>query len=119
MIDQEPEGEYPGKHSISFVGPSPQDIDALDYIVRWGSEKPIEIARASLPEEYPISEVVVTFEPTKWENSPHGRQDLPHWTVGYDITVQAPLREPTAFDQKKAQQVLQALQSNGTNSLFC
>lgn len=124
MVDREPRSEYPGKHSISFVGPSASDINSFDYIVRAGSDRkggignPIEIARVILPEEFPASEVSANFIPDKWENSPYGREDVPHWTVGYDIPIRAPLREPISFDKDMAKRILASLWSNACRGIY-
>lgn len=121
--DLGPRGELPGKHSISFVGPTPQDVDMLDSLVRAGSDRKegiarIRLATADMPEVYPFSTATVDFEYTKWENSPHGRQDVPHYIVGFDINTQVSLRTPVLFDSVKARQILASLQVNAGVGIY-
>lgn len=139
MKDIQPTGEHPKQHSIHLHDPSIKTIGLINYALRYmegaspwsyptidlstlhanGSHErppfsePLVLARATLPEDYPLRELVAAFEAYTYENSPWGAGQYDYKKkTGYEVNIDLPLRFPRPITPEDAQTMLASLQTN-------
>jgi hypothetical protein len=106
LVDQEPRGEYPKQHSLTFTG----DFNQITRNLRQRDKA--KLTDTTLLSEYPFPSVAVDYLSYTYENSPFGDPRLPRRVSGYEINIHLPLRVPQLIDQETAGVMIASLQAN-------